>query len=145
MNIFIYFIIVVLFGVLIFWTWNNTKDFEETKTKIIFCVVGIIVLGIVTLTIFNISKIGIKYQNKEIESQVRKIAVFLFIPINGFLSLPHIAKIKTDIKTGAVPDEKSKKRIIILATVIVVVTILEIFYLKDFQNGIIEILNNKQE
>ena len=36
MNIFIYFIIAVLFGVLIFWTWNNTKDFEENSKRIIF-------------------------------------------------------------------------------------------------------------
>lgn len=145
MNIFIYFIIAVLFGVLIFWTWNNTKDFEENSKRIIFCVVGIAVLGIITLIIFNISKIGVNYPSKQIASKVRQIAVLLAIPINGFLSLPHIAKIKTDINSGIVKEEKSKKRIIILSIIIILAIIFEIFYLKDFQNGIIELLNNKQE
>lgn len=143
MNILIYFIIVVLYAVLIFWTWNNTKDFEENPQRIIFITCGIIVLGIVTLLIFNLSKIGVEYPNKEILTGVRRIAVLLFIPINGFLSLPHIAKIKSDISLGTVEDEKNKKRIIILGIVMIATIIIEVFYLKDFQNGIIQILNNK--
>ena len=61
MNILIYFIIAVLFVVLIFWTWNNTKDFEETSRRVIFIVVGIVLIAIVTLIYFAISKVGITY------------------------------------------------------------------------------------
>ena len=49
MNILIYFIIAVLLVVLILWTWNNTRDFEETSERIIFIVVGIILTVVVTL------------------------------------------------------------------------------------------------
>ena len=141
MNILIYFIIAVLYGVLILWVWNNTKDFEDKTERIMFITGGIIVLGIITFILFSISKIGIKYPNKEVLSQVRKMSVLLFIPLNGFVSLPHIAKIKTDIKNGNENDEKNKNRIIILAIIIITVSIIQIFYLKDFQKGIIAMIN----
>ena len=57
MNILIYLIIALLFAVLIFWTWNNTKEFEETSERIIYIIVGIAVVAIVTLIYFAISKI----------------------------------------------------------------------------------------
>ena len=143
MNILIYFIIAVLFVVLIFWTWNNTKDFEETSRRVIFIVVGIIVTSIVTLIYFAISKVGITYPKVEMVKQVRKMVVLLFTPINGFLSLPHIASLKMKIKLKIEDESKLKKKIIILGIVLVVATIIEISYMKDFQRGIIQMLNSK--
>ena len=133
MQFIIYFIIAVLYIVLIAWTWNNVKDFSNNISKIKYVVIGIITLFIVTYIIFNISKIGINYPNKEIAKIVRRISVFLFIPINGYISLPHIAKIKTDISDGNVDDEKSKRKIKILVMIMIIVVIIEIIFLKDFQ------------
>ena len=141
----IYFIIIILFIVLFLWIWNNTKDFDDNLKKIKFIIIGIIALFIITFIIFNISKIGITYPNKEILKQVRRIAVLLSVPVNGYLSLPHIAKIISDIKSNSIDDEKSKKRIIILATIIIVAIIFEVFYLKDFQKGIIQNLMNSDK
>ncbi len=143
MNILIYFIIAVLFVVLIFWTWNNTKDFEENSKRVIFIVVGIILIAIVTVIYFAISKVGITYPKVEMVKQVRKMVVLLFTPINGFLSLPHIASLKMKIKLKTEDEEKLKKKIIILGIVFIVATIVEINYMKDFQNGIIQMLNSK--
>ena len=143
MNILIYFIIAVLFVVLILWTWNNTRDFEETSERIIFIVVGIILTVVVTLIYFTISKIGITYPKAEMVKMVRKMVVLLFAPINGFLSLPHIASLKMKIKLKIEDEEKLKKKIIILGIVFIVATIVEINYMKDFQNGIIQMLNSK--
>ena len=142
MSILIYLIITILFAVLIFWTWNNTKEFNETKDRIKYIVIGIFLVTIVTTIIFAISKIGINYPKVEIMKKVRNIAILLFTPINGFLSLPHIATIKNDIKINA-KEEKVKKKIIILGIIIIISLIVEINYLKDFQNGIIGILNSK--
>ena len=138
----IYFIIIILFAVLILWTWNNTKDFIDNSKKIKFIGIGIVALFIITFIIFLFSKIGLTYPNKEILKQVRRISILLCAPINGYLSLPHIAKIKSDIETNAIDDEKGKKRIIILSIIIIIAIILEIFYLKDFQRGIIENMAN---
>lgn len=142
MNILIYLIIIVLFGVLLFWTWNNTKDFGEDTKRIKFIVIGFIILSIITLILFNISKIGVNYESKDIMKEIRKISLLLFIPINGFLSLPHIASIKSEINLGS-NDDKNKRKIIILGIIIIISTIVEITYLKDFQNGIIQIINSK--
>ena len=141
--IFIYLIIIVLFTVLILWTWNNVKDFENNIKKIKFIIIGIIILLISTFIIFTISKIGIKYPNDKVLKYVRRISILLCVPINGYISLPHIAKIKSDIYTNTADEEKCKKRIIILVAIIIIVTIFEIFYLKDFQKGIINNLVNK--
>ena len=143
MNILIYLIIVVLFIVLILWTWNNTKEFEQTSERIIFITIGTGIIAILTLIYFAISKIGITYPKAEMIGQVRKIAVLVFTPINGFLSLPHIALLKMKIKMKSEEDSKLKKKIIILGIIFIVATIVEINYMKNFQKGIIQILNNK--
>ncbi len=144
MLIAIYLIIIILFGVLIFWTWNNLVDFEGNVQRIKFILIGIIILCVVTLIIFNISKIGITYPNIDVIKKVRTITVLLFAPLNGYITLPHIAKILSNIKTNEVEEEKIKKRIIILFAIIIIFTIVEIKYLNGFQNGIIQILQNRK-
>ena len=135
--------IIVLFVVLLFWTWNNSKDFQENKAKIKFILIGLISLSMVTFILFNLSKIGIDYPNEDIMKEIRKIALLLFIPINGFLTLPHIASIKTEIQLGAKEEEKIKRKIILIAIVWIIAIIIETIYLKDFQKGIIQIINTK--
>ena len=143
MNILIYLIIVVLFIVLILWTWNNTKEFKQTSERIIFITIGTGITAIITLIYVAISKIGITYPKAEMVKQVRKMAILIFTPINGFLSLPHIASLKMKIKMKTEENEKIKKKIIILGIIFIVATIIEISYMKNFQKGIIQILNNK--
>ena len=143
MNILIYLIIILLFFVLILWTWNSTREYENISKRIIYIFVGIIAILFITYIFFNISKVGITYPKQEMVKQVRKIAILIFTPINGFLSLPHIALIKTKIESKSEEEEKIKKRIIILAIIFIVSTIIEINYMKGFQNGIIQMLNKK--
>lgn len=143
MKIIMYLMIIVLFVVLLFWTWNNSKDFQENKAKIKFILIGLISLSMVTFILFNLSKIGIDYPNEDIMKEIRKIALLLFIPINGFLTLPHIASIKTEIQLGAKEEEKIKRKIILIAIVWILAIIIETIYLKDFQKGIIQIINTK--
>ena len=63
MNVIIYIVIAVLFGVLIAWTWNNSKSFQANNKKITFILVGLAILFIITFIIFSISGIGISYLN----------------------------------------------------------------------------------
>ena len=144
MDVLIYLIMVILYIVLILWVWNNTKDYDDKKERIIFIVLGIIILMIVTFILFSISRIGIQYPSKDVLKQVRKVSLLLFVPLNGFVSLPHIAKLKSDIKCKDISNEEIKKRIIILSCIIMIIIIVQIFYLKDFQSGIIELINRKK-
>ena len=140
----IYLIIIILFSVLIFWTWNNSVDFEENKKRVKFIAFGILILYVVTLIIFNISKIGVAYPNISVIKQVRRITVLLFTPLNGYITLPHIAKIFSIIKTNSEEDDKIKKRIIILFIVVLIFSIIEIQYINGFQNGIINFMQNRK-
>ena len=137
----IYLIIIILFIVLLSWTWNNVKN-DTTAQKIFYIIVGLMIIALETLIIFNISKESVDYPNIEIMKQVRKIALLIFIPINGFLTLPHFASIFKEVGTGT-NDEKTKKKIVILGIIIIISIIIEITYLKNFQNGIIKIINSK--
>ena len=141
MNIVIYIVIFVLFAVLFLWTWNNEKGFENTSTKIVFIIIGFLLLSFITLVIFNFSKKEMVYPNEDMVSQVRNMVLLIFIPINGFFTLPHIASLFTDIISGG--DETSKRKLIILGIVFIIVIVFEVNYLKSFQNGIIQILNSK--
>ena len=141
MNIVIYLVIIVLFTVLLFWTWNSTRDFEDEQSRVIYIVMGLIILNIITFILFNISKLGIKYESKEILREIRRIIILIFVPINGYITLPHVANIKTEISLKNNDDEKTKKKIIILGIIVIFAIIFEIIYLRNFQNGIIKILN----
>ena len=58
-------IIIVMFLVLLGWTWSSLEDIEKTK-KIEYIIVGFVVVYIITIIIYQISKIGISYENREI-------------------------------------------------------------------------------
>lgn len=136
----IYLVIIILFVVLTLWTSNNLKRINEIQKKIKFIIGGFFVLFIVTFIIFTISKIGLNYPNKEILWQVKKITILLFLPINGFISMPHIATLMLDIKEDNVEENILKKRLKSLLLIMLIAVIFEIFYLKNFQNGIIQML-----
>ena len=137
----IYLVTIGIMIILFFWTKNNIKSIEDTN--LVIKMISIVVIGVIitTLIIFGISKIGITYPNKQIYKEVKKVALLLFIPINGLICLPQIAKIVGNIEDKEIENEKIKKRIIILGVLIFIAIIFEIGYLKDFQNGIIQLLN----
>lgn len=137
----IYLVTMGIMIILFFWTKNNIKSIEDTN--LVIKMISIVVIGVIitTLIIFGISKIGIAYPNKQIYKEVKKVALLLFIPINLLICLPQIAKIIGDIEAKEIKNKKIKKRIIILGVLIFIAIIFEIGYLKDFQNGIIQLLN----
>ena len=137
----IYLVVIGILIVLFFWTKNNIKSIGDTNLAIKMVIIATIGVLITTLIIFGISKIGINYPNIKIYKEVRKVVLMLFIPINTLISLPTIIKIIGDIENKEIDNEKIKKRIIIFGGVILFAIINEIIYIKDFQNGIIELLN----
>ena len=61
----IYLMIIILFLVLILWTCNNTKNFENKFQRVLYIVLGLAINSIIVAIIFNISKSGINYSNIE--------------------------------------------------------------------------------
>ena len=139
------FIIVVLFIIYIVCAWNSTKVFENTLLRISFILVGTLFITLLTLILFWISKIGVKYPKKEMIGEVRKIILLSFIPINGFLTLTQSASIFAQAKSGMVSKEEMKKKIKRLVIIFIILIVFEAIYFKNIQNGMIRIIQNKME
>ena len=84
---------IILFSVLIKAVLHNMSSLEN-KIKAIYLGVGIVITAIISLIIFNISKLGIEYPNEQVYGAIRKMLLSLFIPMNGLLILPYINLVK---------------------------------------------------
>ena len=131
-------IIAIIYFVLIAWTWQSLGVIEKRK-KVIFLLIGLFVMYIITLIIFNISKREINYQNQEVQVLVRRIIVILFTGLNAIIFIPYIAKIWNKLKENNINKEELNKKIIILVVIFIICIVFECGYLKDTQQGIINI------
>lgn len=137
------FIIFVLFAIYIVCVWNSTKEFENTIMRISFILVGTLFITILTLILFLISKIGVEYPKKEMIGEVRKMILFAFIPINGFITLTQGSSIFVQAKSGMVSKDDMEKKIKRLVIIFIVLIVFEAIYFKNIQNGIIKFIQNR--
>ena len=100
--------IVILSLVLIGWIWVSLGNIEKQK-KILYIICGIFITWIITFIIYNISKIGIVYENQEIMKTIRKVFVLVFTIINGYVLLPYTFKIFDKINNEEIKKEQIKK------------------------------------
>lgn len=131
-------IILAIFCVLIVGTWHYLGSVEKSK-KIIFILIGIFVSYLMTIFMFSISKSGIMYPSKEIESMVQNVIVLIFTGLNGILILPYLGRLLDKINEDELTKKQFQKRITILIIAIIVIFILESNYLRGTQAGILDI------
>lgn len=135
---------IIIYVILITWIWKNLGEIQKNK-KILYTVAGLIIMYIITIILFNISKNGINYQNSESEKIVRNILVLIFTTINGMITLPYIARLLNKAYENEIEKTTFTKRIVILLIMFIICAIFEIGYLNDIQSGIIkrvEIIQN---
>lgn len=133
-------IMIAMFLILISWTWHNLGDIEKIK-KIITMIVLFVLIYIVTLIVFNISKSDILYNSKEAMENVKTILVLLFTMVNGLIIMPFIAKILNKISCNDSDYKDAKKSFLVIFILFIIVIIFECGYLKDIQNGILNVYN----
>ena len=122
-------ITIILFLVLIGWTWSNMENVEkEKKAGYIFS--SIIVMILITTVIFSISASGVKYENQEMIKPVRLLLVAVFTAINGFVIIQYIGKILGRIHNQSIDEEEIKKKIILVLVIFLIVAIIECMYMK---------------
>lgn len=140
MTLVIILIVVILILVLLGWMWHNLGSIEKT-TKCACIVGGLVVVYIITFIIYNISKIGITYENREIMKLIQTVFVSLFTVINGYIILPYTFKKLDQINNNEIEKKKVKNSIIILLIIIVVLAIFETLYLENSQQTILKMIN----
>lgn len=130
------FITILIYLILIVWTWHNLGFIEKPK-KIAFIIIGIILTYLITQIIFQISKGNITYPNDAIAGDIRNILVAIFSGINGLILMPIIAKNLDKINEDEIEKEVVSKRFIIIFVIFIICTFIECGYMKTTQEGIL--------
>ena len=129
--------IIIVYLLVIAWTWSSLEELEK-KSKIMIIFAGIIAIFLITQLVFSISKSGIIYENDNIEKSISKVIVILFTGLNS-LVLPLLAKNIKKRANEEIDNNVLKVRLIIILAIFVICLFLECGYMKDIQEGILNI------
>lgn len=140
MNALITIIAIILFLVLGIIIYNGLNGMDNKKKVIIF-LVEIIACLIFTITLFNISSIGVDYPSEQNKKIAMKTLVAIFTPINGILLLPNITRIINESQNGEISKDECNKKIKKFLSIFVLVLIIEFIYLRNTQIGILSNYN----
>lgn len=127
---------IVIFAIAILMICANIYELEKEK-KIYFVTIGIIVITIFTWIIVNISSIGIQVENKEYLNISKLSSVLIFAPINAILALPYLGNIINKLKQDSLTKGQVKFKILVLLAILVIIAIIEVSYIKNFQIGML--------
>lgn len=133
-------IIIAIYVLLIAWVWNNLGRIDKSK-KILILLIGILIVYLITLMIFNISKNGINYEQKIMAKDIRRILVTMFTGLNSLIILPFVSKILERIFENEIEQNEVSKKLIIIVVIFVTCMFLECGYMKDIQQGILDMAN----
>lgn len=140
MNALITIIAIILFLVLGIIIYNGLNGIDNKKKVIIF-LVEIIACLIFTITLFNISSIGVDYPSEQNKKIAMKTLVAIFTPINGILLLPNITRIINESQNGEIGKDECNEKIKKFLSIFVLVLIIEFIYLRNTQIGILSNYN----
>lgn len=129
---------IIIYLINIAWTWKSLGDLSKSK-KVTFIVIGLIAIYIITTIVFFISQNGVQYENEESIGTIKNVLVAIFAGINGIILLPQMAKILDKAKEGEIEKNQLRNRIILWLVVLLICLIFECGYMKDTQEGILEI------
>lgn len=112
------------------------------KDKLIYIVVGTAVMYIITSIVYWFSTRGIEVT--EVSERGKDLITFLFVPINGIIILPLLAKSYSKLKYGNLDKNVFLKRGIVLAVILLIVLIIECIYFKNIQQEVVNMLNAQE-
>ena len=140
---FIIVIALIIYFINIAWTWKSLGEIEKSQ-KVIFIIVGLLILFIITLITFNISTRNIQYQHQGETQLIRNVLVAIFTGINGIIIMPQLAKILEKAKNGDLEKNQIRNRIILWIIVLIICIIFECGYMESTQQGIVNIQHSLQ-
>lgn len=129
---------VILYGILVAWTWQSLGTLEKGK-KVIFLLIGIILTYIITWLLFQMAKEGISYEKVEMQNKVKNVLVAIFTGINGILLIPQVGRVIGQVREEQIEKKQGKKKLIIIGILFLFCIIFEVGYMKSTQEGILKI------
>lgn len=130
--------IFILYSVVIGWIWNYLGDIDKIK-KILIIAGEMLVISLITLIVYTISKNGIDYTNKDVESSIKTVIVALFTGFNSLITLPFLNKQIIKLKEKEAEEKSIVKKVAIMFLIFIVCLIFECGYMKDTQKGILQV------
>lgn len=109
----------------------------EKNKKIQLIVIGVIATLIITMIICAITTGGIDGYKKEMINATKNTAILIFAPINLIVLIPYIGNSLNKLKDEKINEEALKKRFIIAIILLIVLVIIELGYIKNFQIGLL--------
>lgn len=140
MIVFIYACILSLNLIAILLTYHFLGKEMDKKSKGIFIIVGIAVIYALVSFTYWISTKNIDLGESGKIGQ--NLITFTFVPVNAIIILPFLANSYRLFQAGKLKLIPFRNRCIVLVTILVVLLIMEFFYFKDIQNGILNMLQN---
>lgn len=138
----IMFFIIILNIVAIALTYYCLSDMDK-KEKIIFIAIGIAIIYLLTSLVYWISTKDIAI--KVVSEMGKRLITFLFVPINGIIVLPILAKSYAKYKIGRLRIDNLKNRTLVLGVILVILLIIECTYFRDIQNSVVTMIEKNQE
>ena len=130
--IFIIITAIIIYFILIAWTWQSLGTIEKSK-KIAYILIGIILMFVITLIIFQTTKGGINYENAQIKANVQNVLVIIFTGINAIIVMPQIGRMLDKVSEGEIEKDVLKKKLIILLIIFIICILIERGYMKSTQ------------
>lgn len=134
---------ILIFIVSIIWIWHNLGNIEKPR-KITFIVIGLLITYFITLIIYQLTKGSIIYPSEEMQKTVSNTLILVFTGLNSLILLPFTANVFDKILEEEIDKNQAQKRFIIILIVLVACIFIEKGYLKDTQEGIINMYNEVQ-
>lgn len=112
----------------------------EKKEKIIFIAVGTGIMYILTSIVYWISTMRIEIT--EVSETGKNLITFLFVPVNGLIILPILAKSYVKLKYGNISNKVFANRILVLAVLLIIIFIIECNYFRQIQEQVVNLIKN---
>ena len=135
---FIYIFILILNVVSIILTYHFLGKSMEKKAKWIFIVIGVAINYLLITFVYWIGTMNI---DLGVETNMGKdLIVFTFVPVNSMIIMPFLARSYKYWKEGRLKAIPLRNRCILMGVILLIVLIIEFFYFKDIQNGILSLI-----
>lgn len=133
---------IILYVLLLIWTYRNMYSLEN-KTKLIVSLSLLIFIYILTKILYNVGGNPIGQELGEAARTFNRTMLTIFIGINGLIIMPHIGSTLNKYKEKVIDDDGFKKRIIIITVIFIIFLIFEFNYMKDMQINMLEMIKQK--
>lgn len=134
--------IIILNIVSIILMYYNLGNLSK-KEKLIFIAAGTAIMYILTSIVYWISTRSIEIT--EVSETGKDLIIFLFVPINGIMVLPLLAKSYNRNKIGSLKSNVLRNRGIVLGIVLVILLIIECSYFKNIQEQVVSLIMEQQQ